>query len=167
MPNFFNVVANGRRHANIIDVTEDEGRQLTNEEHKRSYFFHKFRQLFGLHDERSQSQEDWSGLYQTSRLLTPDLLTTLFSIEEVNNAVFQLGVDKALGLDGFLLIFFQTFWETIEEDLFKIFIDLQEDWLFPRPIDYSFICLIPKNGPCRANVFRLISLINGIQKNHL
>lgn len=39
------------------------------------------------------------------------------------------------------------------------------DYLNSRPLDYSYICLIPKKeGAKTANDFRPISLINGVQK---
>ncbi|XP_020102569.1 uncharacterized protein LOC109720094 [Ananas comosus] len=99
------------------------------------------------------------------QLLNPDSLTTNFTIDEIKTATFQLAADKAPGPDGFSLTFFQTFWETIKEDIYNVFIDLQNDRLFSSPIDFSFVCLFPKKkGTRRATDFQPISLINGLQK---
>lgn len=85
--------------------------------------------------------------------------------DEIKIATFQLAADKAPGPDGFSLTFFQTFWETIKEDIYNVFIDLQNDRLFSGPINFSYVCHIPKKeGVRRANDFRSISLINGLQK---
>ncbi len=86
-------------------------------------------------------------------------------MEEVKKVTFQLGSDKALGPDGFNMRFYQKFWETIKEDLMCIFQELYDGNLNSGPMDYSFLCLIPKKeGAVTANDFRPISLINGVQK---
>ena len=39
-----------------------------------------------------------------------------FSKEEIRSAVFYLGGDCAPGPDGFPIIFFQLFWDMLEDD---------------------------------------------------
>lgn len=79
--------------------------------------------------------------------------------------MFQLGGDKAPGPDGFPLSFYQKFWDVVKNDLLSIFQELYDGRLSTRAIDYSYFCLIPKiEGAARANDFRPISLLNGIQK---
>ncbi len=88
-----------------------------------------------------------------------------FSPEEIKAAVFQLGGDKAPGPDGFPLSFYQAFWEVLKEDVGRIFHELHEGSLGTGPIDYSYVCLIPKKESAKnAGEFRPISLLNGIQK---
>lgn len=159
-------MANGWKRLNAIEVIEDDAeRHITNEDRKRTYFFQKFQRLFEQVEEGLTTVGDWSSLYQSNRLPNRDLLTTPFTLEEVKTATFQLGSDKALGPDGFLLIFYQTFLESVKEDIFNVFIDLQENRLFTGPVDYAYVCLIlKKEGARKANDFRSISLINGIQK---
>lgn len=110
---------------------------------------------------------DWSSLFQSERVAISDLtrLTTPFTVEEIKQAVFQLGRDKAPGPDGFPLCFYHTFWDTIKEDIVNLFHDMYAGRLSTAPIDYAYICLIPKKeGAVQANDFRPISLLNGIQK---
>ncbi len=86
-------------------------------------------------------------------------LCTTFSIEEIRKATFQLGGNKAPGPNGFPLSFYQAFWDTLKDDIEKIFLELHEGGSFTGPIDYSFVCLIPKKeGPSKASNFRPISL---------
>ncbi|OAY79521.1 Ribonucleoside-diphosphate reductase large subunit [Ananas comosus] len=116
---FFHAVANGRKRNNSIETIEnDAGQQISNEELKRSFFFRSFTQAFGQADDNPPSFGDWSGLYQSNILPNPDSLTTPFTLDEVKVATFQLGSDKAPGPDGFPLLFFQTFWESVKEDIF-------------------------------------------------
>lgn len=53
----------------------------------------------------------------------------------------------------------------LEGDILALFHEMYEGKLSTNPIDYSFICFIPKKeGAERANDYRPISLLNGIQK---
>lgn len=62
-------------------------------------------------------------------------------------------------------MFYQTFWDVVKDDLFFIFFDLYDGTANTGPIDYSYICPVPKKeGAKSVNEFRPISLINGVQK---
>ncbi len=76
-------------------------------------------------------------------------------MEEIKASVFQLGRDKASGLDGSPLNFYQVFWDTLKEDIGRNFLDLHEGRIFTGPFDYSYICLIPKKkkGIGRQTIF--------------
>ncbi|OAY70623.1 hypothetical protein ACMD2_27059, partial [Ananas comosus] len=52
---FFHAMANGRRRINTIEsIEDDQGRLIYNEAEKRSYFFHAFKGLFGLEEDRTE-----------------------------------------------------------------------------------------------------------------
>jgi hypothetical protein len=53
-----------------------------------------------------------------------NLLTNVYSEEEVRTAIFQMKHNKAPGTDGFPAEFYQTFWETIKSDLLDLFSSL-------------------------------------------
>lgn len=164
---YFHSIANGRRRANEIGVVSDDGRVYQSEEDKKNYFSQYFKHLYTPETSAPLSFGDWSGLFTTRRVSDQmgRSLSEKFSADEIKTAVFQLGSDKAPGPDGFLLRFYQIFWEAIKGDLLNVFQELYEDRISTSPIDYSFICLIPKRkGAARANEFRPISLINGLQK---
>jgi hypothetical protein len=50
-----------------------------------------------------------------------ELLTRPFSMDEVQDAIFQMEHNKALGLDGFSAEFYQACWEIIKNDLMALF----------------------------------------------
>ncbi|XP_020084915.1 uncharacterized protein LOC109707794 [Ananas comosus] len=162
----FLLLANGRKRCNAIHhIVDDNGEQIHNEAIKNSYFFHTFKRLFGSDEAEPASFGDWANLYRADFIIDPDSLTGPFTIDEIKKATFQLGSEKAPGPDGFPLIFFQYFWETVKDIISNIFTDLQENNLFTAPTDYPYVCLIPKKeGACHANDFRPICLMNGIQK---
>lgn len=119
---------------------------LQTDDEKKIYFYRKFKELF-TPDVRVQSSfGDWSGLFTTNRVSDSTIarLTKPFSTAEIKKTVFQLGYDKAPGPDGFPLRFYQLFWDTLEGDISAIFHDMYEGRLSTDPINYSFICLVPK-----------------------
>ncbi|GKE51495.1 RNA-directed DNA polymerase, eukaryota [Tanacetum coccineum] len=87
------------------------------------------------------------------------------SKEEVKRAVWDCGVDKSPGLDGFSFSFYRHFWHVIEKDVFEAV-----DYFFmygeiPNGCNSNFIALIPKI--LDANMvkdFRPISLIESLYK---
>ncbi len=85
---FFHAVANGRRRANSIHEVVDEGRTLSREDDKLTYFHNKFRDIFAPADVPSQSVGDWSDFFATTPGLGQDHLTTPFSLEEIRKATF-------------------------------------------------------------------------------
>jgi hypothetical protein len=56
-------------------------------------------------------------------------LTSIFTEQEVKEAIFQMKHNKAPGPDGFPTEFYQIFWEPIKGDLMALFHDFYEDKL--------------------------------------
>ncbi|GJU11709.1 RNA-directed DNA polymerase, eukaryota, reverse transcriptase zinc-binding domain protein [Tanacetum coccineum] len=87
------------------------------------------------------------------------------SKEEVKRAVWDCGVDKSPGPDGFSFSFYRHFWPVIKKDVFEAV-----DYFFmygeiPNGCNSNFIALIPKI--LDANMvkdFRPISLIGSLYK---
>lgn len=103
---FFHAMANGRRRENSIFAVEDVGRTIYREEEKREYFYNKFKEIYTPDTGYNGMTGDWSSLYMDRTIPNPDHLTLPFSLDEIKKATFQLGADKAPGLDGFNLRFF-------------------------------------------------------------
>ena len=73
--------------------------------------------------------------------------------------------DKALGLDGFPMAFFQHFWPLLKDDLLAFMKEFHQKWKLSRSIGACFIALIPiKEGVIGIKDYRPISLIGNIYK---
>lgn len=85
-------------------MIEEDGIEL------RADFYRKFKERF-TPEELADSFGDWNELFLSNRVSAPSLslLTRPFSLDEIRNAVFQLGRDKASGPNGFPMSFYQTF----------------------------------------------------------
>jgi hypothetical protein len=86
-----------------------------------------------------------------------------FEESEVCEVVKTLNDDKAWGLDGFSLAFFQACWEVLKEDVMNVFLEFHVQGTFERSLNATFIALIPKKaGAVNIKDFRLISLVGDI-----
>ena len=52
--------------------------------------------------------------------------------------------NKALGPDGFLVEFYQVFWNLIKDDLMALFTDFHKEDLNLYSLNFGIITLIPK-----------------------
>ncbi|KAL4302064.1 hypothetical protein GQ457_10G006820 [Hibiscus cannabinus] len=81
--------------------------------------------------------------------------------EEIKKVAFEMGALKSPGPDGFLGVFYQTFWETISKEVVNLVSDFFRTWEFDESINNTNIVLIPKTkNPSDVNQFRPISLCN-------
>jgi hypothetical protein len=73
-----------------------------------------------------------------------DILTADFTVEVVYEAILNMEKNKALGPDGFLAEFYQTFWEVLKDDLMGMFFKFQQGDLPLYKLNYGTIILLPK-----------------------
>ncbi|GJZ66534.1 RNA-directed DNA polymerase, eukaryota [Tanacetum coccineum] len=85
--------------------------------------------------------------------------------QEIKKAVWDCGVDKSPGPDGFTFGFYKRFWSLIEKDVLaavKYFFHYSR---IPKGCNSSFIALIPKTPEAKmVKDFRPISLIGSLYK---
>jgi hypothetical protein len=73
--------------------------------------------------------------------------------------------DKASGLDGYSMVFFQACWAVLKEDIMKVFHEFHASGKFERSLNAMFLALIPKIlGAVGPKDFCLISLVGSIYK---
>ncbi|GJX07027.1 RNA-directed DNA polymerase, eukaryota [Tanacetum coccineum] len=87
------------------------------------------------------------------------------SKEEIKKAVWDCGIDKSPGPDGFTFGFYRRYWNLIENDVVDAVTCFFHQGSFPKGGNSSFIILIPKTP--NANMvkdYRPISLIGSMYK---
>lgn len=88
-----------------------------------------------------------------------DALTKSVTTEEIKIAAFQMGPLKAPGSDGYLGIFYQKYWQIVEEDVCAAVKNFFEGGHILKEMNHTNIILIPKvNSPESMSQFRPISL---------
>lgn len=89
-----------------------------------------------------------------------------YTIEEIKSAVFALLTDKAPGLDGSSVAFYQECCETIKDDLPSFFMDFLSHGKILKGINATFLTLLPKKTEAYTpQDFCPISLISRVYKN--
>ncbi|GJT47677.1 RNA-directed DNA polymerase, eukaryota [Tanacetum coccineum] len=87
------------------------------------------------------------------------------SYEEVKAAVWDCGLNKSPGPDGYSFEFFRKYWSFIDHDILMAVKEFFTDGYFPRGCNSSFIALIPKIQDAKfVKDFRPISLIGSVYK---
>ncbi|GJT14950.1 RNA-directed DNA polymerase, eukaryota [Tanacetum coccineum] len=87
------------------------------------------------------------------------------SKEEIKRAVWDCGIDKSPGPDGFMFGLYRRYWNIIENDVVDAVTCFFLQGYFPKGSNSSFVTLIPKT--LNANMvkdFRPISLIGSMYK---
>ena len=84
---------------------------------------------------------------------------------EVRKVVLKMNGNKALGLDGFSMAFFQVCWDVLRVDIMKVFGEFHVGGMFEKSLNATFISLIPNiPGAMELKDFHPISLVGGIYK---
>ena len=71
-------------------------------------------------------------------------LENTFSEEEVRQAVWNCGIDKSPGPDGFSGGFFRASWDIIKADIMKMFSEFHRNGKLCAGLNSTFVSLIPK-----------------------
>jgi mannosylglycoprotein endo-beta-mannosidase len=155
---YFHAIANGRhRRKRIQSLVQDEGH-----EHLKSYITKYYKGLFGSPEESpfSLDETQTEDIPQVP-MEENDLLTALYSEEEVKKAIFQMEHNKAPGPDGFPAEFYQFFWDTIKMDILQMFSVLHAGQLELFHQNFGEVILLPKvNEAERIQQYRPIFLLN-------
>ncbi|GJY32993.1 RNA-directed DNA polymerase, eukaryota, reverse transcriptase zinc-binding domain protein [Tanacetum coccineum] len=87
------------------------------------------------------------------------------SKEEIKRAVWDCGLDKSPGPDGFTFGFYRRYWGFLESDVVEAVTYFFQYGSFPKGSNSSFIALIPKMHDAKlVKDFRPISLIGSLYK---
>ncbi|XP_039002249.1 uncharacterized protein LOC120128690 [Hibiscus syriacus] len=137
---FYSVIATKNKRDTIRVLVDDQGKRFTDPEVK----VYSVPLLKGL----------------LHHLPSPDHfvgLTKDVSIEEIKEAIFDQGNDKAPGPDGYTPLFFKKSWTVIKEDVIEaINYIFQESFIYPG-FNATIIALVPKiPNPCKVSDFRPI-----------
>ena len=88
-------------------------------------------------------------------------LTMPVTEEEIKEALFSIGDDKALGLDGYSSFFFKRAWNVVGADFCDVVKKFFSSSQILKQINHLVIALVPKsNNASRVEDFRPIACCN-------
>jgi hypothetical protein len=155
---FFHGLMNSNRNWSRINGFNINGVWTTNplqiKEHVFTTFKLKFKENFSWRPSFS------SNLFKTLSLEDVSLLDQPFSIQEIKDAIWSCGGEKAPGPDGFSFKFIKKHWNLLSSDIISYVKEFESSNFIPIGCNSSFITLVPKTeDPLSINDFRPISLI--------
>ncbi|GKA64535.1 RNA-directed DNA polymerase, eukaryota [Tanacetum coccineum] len=129
---------------------------------KNEFLSHSKNRFEKLQEARLNLNMDFP--YNLTSIQQSDLETEVAK-EEIKRAVWDCGVDKSSGPDGFTFDFYHHFWKLIENDVVDAVEYFFQHGSIPKGCNSSFIALIPKTRDANmAKDFRPISLIGSLYK---
>ncbi|GJU57676.1 RNA-directed DNA polymerase, eukaryota [Tanacetum coccineum] len=162
-PSFFHGMLNKKRNLLNIRGIMIDGIWIDNPNRVKWEFFNHFSKRFYKPDPRRALIQ-----MKHQKCLLSEQRTELESEvtnDEIKRAVWDCGMDKAPGPDGFTFGFYRRFWYIIESDVYdavKHFFTYED---IPKRCNSSFIKFIPKiPGANLVKDFRPISLIGSLYK---
>ena len=94
-----------------------------------------------------------------------EMLELPFIEGEVQAALMDMNGDKAPSPDGFTLLFWQSCWEFVKEEILEMFKEFYDQNVFLKSLNNTFLVLLPKKGGAEElGDFRPISLLGGLYK---
>jgi hypothetical protein len=160
---FFHQVANAHRRNNSIESLVVNGSPSSDLALISDYIVNFYESLFT----ESHSWRPWLDNlgFDTLSATEAASLEDPFEEKEVWEVIKGIDRDKAPGLDGFSMAFFQECWDVIKGDLMAVFSEFHDRGEFVKSINSTFIALIPKvYGAKEIKDFRPISLVGGTYK---
>lgn len=154
------MVTNGRRNRNLIFEVAFEGCTFKGDKDIGQAFTTSFGAQFGTKRDNCLLF-DWSVLLANKPRINLEDLESPFSVTEIKMTTMELGAEKALGPDGFLILFFQKYWSIIERDMVKLCNDFHNHFDNLERINWANIVILPKTDALAAvSDYCPISLIN-------
>lgn len=113
----------------------------------------------------SNGPQDWVEVLDfVDNVVTPNIneqLIRLVTLQEVKDAVFDLGATKALGPNGFSGVFYQDQWDTVQRVIYESTTQHHTNNSLLQVMNQTHLTLIPKvKAPVNVAQYRPIALCN-------
>jgi len=162
---FHSIVRRNKNRGFIAAISKVDGSMTKSAEEVASEFVRYYEGLIGTHSqvlcvdrEVLQSGQGISDLQATA--LVRDV-----SSEEIKEALFSIGNDKAPGPDGYTALFFKSAWGIVGGDLCLAVKEFFASGSLLRQINHTIIALVPKSSHAHSvGDFRPIACCNVIYK---
>ncbi|KAL6130571.1 hypothetical protein ACLB2K_068950 [Fragaria x ananassa] len=162
---FFHGYARGRGKKNkVLGVNDNSGVWLESEEAVQKAFSDHFQNLF--------TSEGCSNLDLVLDAIPQKVTSGMnaglgkpFTRMEIEEALSQMGPDKAPGEDGLSARFYQTYWDVVGTEITDFCLQVLNDGASLGDLNHTLIALIPKvDNPLNVTDYRPISLCNVLYK---
>lgn len=135
------------------------GEIIKGDQQLKSYITQYYKGLFGPSEcgDFRMEESRTNGMPQISAKKNERLIAQ-FTEKVVKEAIFQMKHNKAPGLDGFPLEFYQVFWEVVKDDLMVLFKEFHNGTLPLFSLHFGTVTLLLK----QREASRLHTLSNSV-----
>ncbi|XP_026437049.1 uncharacterized protein LOC113335131 [Papaver somniferum] len=156
---FFHANIRMRRSSNMIsELVDDNGVVITDCDQIRDYTVSFFESKFNG-DELPIDEELFNYDHNIISVEDSQRMDEIPSMEEIKNAVFDLGGDSAPGPDGFSGCFYRHCWDVVQYDLVRAITYCWQRQIIPHGANFSLIILLSKvRGANTLRNFRPVGL---------
>jgi hypothetical protein len=119
---FFHQIASANKRSTIIPSLVINNTCCSDPKTIEKHVFTFYKNLLGSKNKpiASLAPDVWTDSEKVS-FSENEMLTALFTIAEIHTALFQMDPNKVPGPDGFSVLFYQTYWDLLKEDIFAMF----------------------------------------------
>jgi len=159
---FFHLMAKRNAKRNFIAaICREDGSLTTSQDQVAEEFIGFYRLLLGSHSSFAQINPD---ILSSGPLLSAEHAEDLIKpvcVQEIKDALFDIGCEKAPGPDGFSACFFQKSWSTVGDLFCHAILEFFNSGKILRQINHSALVLIPKSAHANSvSDFRPIACCN-------
>ncbi|KAI3509571.1 hypothetical protein L1887_24947 [Cichorium endivia] len=160
---FFHGYINCKNRKNTITGLMVNGKWVSSVDEVKGEVFRYFKNKFS---------ETWpsrpkivSRHFKSISMMEAIKLEAPFTMEEIKDALWACGCDKAPGPDGFNFKFIKNYWDMLKSDVMNCVLHFDKFGTLARGCNSSFITLVPKvKDPSSLSDYRPISLIGCVYK---
>ena len=161
---YFHKVVKSRKARSRIDViTNNDGIQFDGEAVPNAFVSH-YASFLGQEGVTIPLDVDELFMTTLDPIVAEDMVRDI-SVQEVKDALFSMGDDKAPGPDGFTAAFFKGAWDIVSKDVTLAVQEFFQNGKLLKEVNHTILALLPKvASPSRINDFRPISCCNVLFK---
>jgi hypothetical protein len=161
---FHSVASERKRHNTIKKLKKEDGGVVVGEEGLQTVVTNYFSSLFTSMACTNPAQV-LPHIEPCVTEMMNEHLTAEYTVEEVKNALDNIGDFKAPGVDGMPAIFYKKFWGTVGDDVVQEVLSVLRGGGIPEGWNETVVVLIPKvQNPKTMKDLRPISLCNVVYK---